>query len=62
MKDGANENIQNLKNSFAVTQDLMTELKENWINMQKYDNAAYLRKLKLRFEKIVEDFQALTER
>ena len=62
MKDDANENVQNLKNSFGVTLDLMTELKEDWIKKQKYDNAANLRKLKLRFKKLVEDFNTLTMR
>lgn len=62
MKNGANENVQNLKNSFVVTLDLMADLKEDWIKMQKYDNTSNLRELKLRFETIVEDFETLTER
>jgi hypothetical protein len=62
MKNDVNENVQILKNSFAVTLDLMADLKEDWIKMQRYDDAAKLRELKIRIEKIVEDFQILTER
>ncbi|TQO38975.1 hypothetical protein GQ41_3643 [Arenibacter algicola] len=62
MKNDAIDNVKSLRNSFTVTLDLMTALKEDWIKMQKYDNAANLRQLRLRIEKIVEDFQTLTER
>jgi hypothetical protein len=62
MKNGASDNVQNLKNSFAVTLDLMSDLKEDWIKIQRYDDASNLRELKIRIEKIIQDFQILTER